>query len=86
MYAIFLLVKLDFELDWKEQSHGMGIIMETVLKRYSLYQEKRSECERVALRFERRTLSIDMYPWWFMRMPQCVWVRSRCYIQIQSLG
>lgn len=50
----------------------MGIIMETVLKRYSLYQEKRSECERVALRFERRTLSIDMYPWWFMRMPQCV--------------
>lgn len=86
IYAIFLLVKLDFELDWKEQSHGMGIIMETVLKRYSLYQEKRSECERVALRFERRTLSIDMYPWWFMRMPQCVWVRSRCYIQIQSLG
>lgn len=50
----------------------MGIIMETVLKRYSLYQKKRSECERVALRFERRTLSIDMYPWWFMRMPQCV--------------
>lgn len=82
----FLLVKLEFELDWKKQSHDMGTIMETILKHYSLYHEKRSECERVALRFERRTLGIDMYPWWFMRMPQCVWVRSRCYIQIQSLG